>query len=245
MNHLACTRVVGDEELRMGIDRLYCTRFFRKRPVPTQMLLATLRCALVDDSVPLKLLFLWGVHGKPCLADDDHQALDFLAAFLEYLSLRLSISTQMNVVMCDTHGAVNRVDANIAEGYAAQVESAAMARGWATLRMSQLWQFAGISLDMVNAQAETLDIKACSPRLIQFARRYYLGPDVEDGVRRYLTARLLEKPVLSGKFQGAIHVTPVEPSPFLQYLQPELPEFYVWIKKRGCSVKPWFPAEVS
>lgn len=242
MNFLAGAPVASDEDLLGLVERLYCTRYFRKRPAPSQMLLATLRSALADASSPLNLFFLWGVHGKPHIAEDDHQALDYLAAFLEYVSLRLSVKTQMTIVTCDTHGAINQVDNGTADEYAAQIESAANARGWDTLRMSSLWQEAGISLDTVNAKAKLVDIETDAPRLVQFARHYYLGPDAEDGARRYLAARLLEKPVLTQKFQGAIHVTPVEPS--LQLLQPELPEFYVWIKKRGCSVKPWFPAEV-
>lgn len=242
MNLAACSGVASDEELLRLIERLYCTRFFRKRPVPTQALLATLRHAL-EFSSPLKLFFLWGVHGKIRVAEDDHQALDYIASFLDYLSLRLSVDTQMTVVTCDTHGAVNMVNADTAEEYAAQVESAANSRGWATLRMSKLWEVAGISLDMVNAKAKVVDVETCAPRLVQFARCYYFGGDAEEGARRYLAARLLEKSMLTQKFQGSIHVTPVEPS--LQYLQPELPEFYVWIKKRGCSVKPWFPVEES
>lgn len=243
MNLAVGTRVVGDEELLSLIEQLYCTRFFRKRPVPTPLLLSTLRHAIVEAPAPLKLFFLWGVHGKTHVADDDHQAMDYLAAFLEYVSLRLSVKTQMTIVICDTHGAINRVDNGTADEYAAQIESAADTRGWDTLRMSNLWQVAGISLDMINEKSKLVDIETDAPRLVQFAHRYYLGSDAEDGARRYLAARLLEKPLLTQKFQGAIHVTPVEPS--LHFLQPELPDFYVWIKKRGCSTKPWFPVGES
>lgn len=243
MNFTAYAPIVSDEKLRELIDQLYCTRFFRKRPAPTQLLLATLRRTLAENSPPLELFFLWGVHGKPGIAEDDLQSLDFLAAFLAYISLRLSVKTRMTIVICDTHGAINRVDNDTAEVYAAQIEVAANALGWDTITMSSLWQNAGISLDLVAEKAKFVDIETDAPRLAQFASRYYLGHDAAEGARCYLAARLLEKPMLTKIFQGAIHVTPVEPS--LHFLQPELPDFYVWIRKRGCSVKPWFPVEES
>ncbi len=241
MNFLTGAPVASDEDLLELVERLYCTRYFRKRPAPSQILLDTLRRALADVSSPLNLFFLWGVHEKPHIAEDDHQALDYLAAFMEYISLRLSVKTQMTLVICDTHGAINRVDNGTIDEYAAQIESAVNTRGWEMLKMSRLWLNAGISLDTVNEKAKLVDIETDAPRLVQFAHRYYLGSDAENGARCYLAARLLEKPLLTQRFQGAIHVTPVEPS--LHFLQPELPDFYVWIKKRGCSIKPWFSVE--
>lgn len=236
-------KVVSDEELQKVIERIYCTRFFRKRPTPSQALFSSIRNSLLEFPSPLRLFFLWGVHGKPCVEKDDLQALDYLLDFLNFLSIRLAVKNHLTIVVCDTHGAINKVNPKTAEEYASQVEVAIIARGLAVLRMSDLWLHAGISHHVVDSMAETLNVEVDAPRLLQFAHRYYLGQDVVDGASRYLAARLLEKSMLTKMFQGAIHVTPVEPS--LQFLQPELPEFYVWIKKRGCSVKPWFPVEKS
>lgn len=239
MNLLGYPRVVGDEELQQLVDGLYRSRYFRQRPRVTQLLLTTLRESMQQVPARLRMFFLWGVHGKPDIGLDDRKALEYLFELLGYLSRQLDMKTEMTLVICDTHGAVNHAPREGMESYIEGIESSATEYGWPTLRMSTLWEDEGITLEAVRKRAPALDIPREASRLVQFAGQYYLGDDPAKGAREYLAARLLERSILSRRFKGFIHVTPVEPS--LQFLQPELPEFYVWIGKRGNSVKPWFP----
>lgn len=226
-----------DERIEKLIADVYCTRFFRRRP-SGHSLNTTLRDALCAVPPRLRLFLLWGVHKKEQVGADDHETIEFLSKFQQYLTQRLSVAINMTIVVCDTHAEVNGIASDAREPYVDGVISAVTTRGWSALRMSSLWEEGGISIQTVKSRAATLDVETYAPRLIQFAHHYYLGGDAVDGASQYLAARLLEAPLLERRFQGAIHVTPTEPS--LRHLQPFLPEFYIWLRKRGCSVKPWF-----
>ena len=235
--------MTDDKALIALVSNLYRSRYFRQRPKPTLQLLETLRLGLHANPARVGLVFLWGVHGKTGVGDDDLKAMAYLKQFLDYLSVQFAAVINMTIIVCDTHAAVNRAPDTYREQYAGGIEAEATHYDWATQRMSGLWQQHGITMEAVAAEALKIDVESSAPRLVEFAHRYYKGRDAVEGARRYLAARLLEKPVIADAFKDCIHVTPVEPS--LYFLQPNLPEFHVWLTKRGCSVKPWFPRETS
>lgn len=226
------------DEVALLFERLYARRFFRKRPECSPRLRSLLQDCLAVPPIPMRLLFLWGVHAKLGLNSDDSHSMNFLEAFRSHLSQCLSAAPTMTVVVCDAHAKVNCIDPRVAERYALDTETEAAHRGWDTIRMTQLWSEAGISLDQILLYAQTLNLVGERESLVFSAKRLYNGAYPEEGARRYLAARLLEQPILTSRFAGYIHVNPTDPS--LHYLQPDLPEFNVWTAKRGFSMKPWF-----
>jgi hypothetical protein len=234
---------LGDPSLREVLDGLYRSKFFRQRPKATDQMLEALWGVVHAKSRPLELFFLWGVHGKPGTDGDDGQAMSYLSRFLEHLSVALGAPAAMTIVACDTHADVNLVTGTGRDRYVAGIRGLAGEYGWNTIRMSEIWRAHGITLEHVAELANKPEVIALSSQLVPFARRYYRGNHPEDGAAQYLAARMLEKPALEKRFRGFIHVTPINPA--LHYLQPDLPEFYVWLARRGGSVKPWFPKEHS
>lgn len=220
---------------------LYSARFFRAHPCIDAAMRARLQGAAAGGC--LATFFLWGVNEKAALDACDIRTMTHLAALLERIDATLHCRTTFTIVVCDSHGALNCADAATACAYAAAVAEEAAGRGWHVLAMSALWRDAGLSLDRVDQLAGTLDVAAALPRLERFAALHYRGVDAHTGARRYLAARLLEKPLLTRHFAQAIHLTPTEPA--LALVQPSLPTFYIWTERKGCSAKPWFARKAA
>lgn len=232
---------MSDESGATVLGRIYATRFFRSRPAVTPALLEVLRQATNNPNFTLRTFLLWGINEKSDTDSRDDATMLHLSHLIERIASTLRCRVTLTIVLCDTHGLVNRADPIKGEQYAASVQAKASAHGWDVQRMSAIWNEEAISMEMVDHLAAHLDVKEKFPRLVRFAELHYRAQDTETGASRYMAARLLEKPALSRRFRGQIHLTPVEPA--LDELQPELPTFHIWTCRRGCSAKPWFSLE--
>lgn len=215
---------------------LYSARFLRAHPPLDEGLRACLQGAVRDGA--LAAFLLWGVSDKPGPDEHDDRTMAHLDALLARLDATLRCHTVFTLLLCDSHAELNCVQPEAAGAYAGGVATRAEGRGWQVLRMSALWRDGGITLDHVDRLAAQLDVAETLPRLARFAFRHYRGADPHAGARRYLAARLLEKPVLARRFARSIHLSPTEPT--LALVQPALPTLSIWTERKGCSAKPWF-----
>ena len=233
----------SDEDCADSVTCLYATRFFRKRPQITPALLRVVSGALHSPNSALKCLYIWGVHEKPLPDSDDDATIAHLQALLERIGSLLRVNLTMQIVIADSHGQLNEARSELSDQYARAITARLKVCGWGVLRMSDLWRDGDITLTKVDELASHLDVASDAPRLLTFAKLHYHGASAEQGARRYLAARLLERPVLSSRFEQHILLTPVEPA--LDSIQPQLPIFHIWTRKKGCSAKPWFPRGIS
>jgi hypothetical protein len=220
---------------------LYTARFFRRRYPITPALCEAISRGAMATPRRLPTLYIWGAHEKRALDVADEDTLQHLRALLARIESMLEIPVAPQVVIADSHAQLNEIDPETSSSYAESIALRMREYGWNVHRMSDLWKEAGITLERIVKEATDMDVVSHAPRLLIFAGRHYRGASTDDGARRYLVARLLEKPLLSKRFSHHIFMTPVEPS--LDFVQPDLPTFHIWTRKKGCSAKPWFTQE--
>jgi hypothetical protein len=232
------TKIGGDSDPAAALARLYAVRFFRSRYPITPDLCELVSRAAQATPPELRALYIWGAHEKEVPDQADQDTLSHLRSLLLRMESVLGLTVSLQVVIADVHGTLNQVSPERSGRYAAAISNHMRERGWHVQWMSDLWRDAEITLERVEEVAVGLDVASDAPRLLRFSGRHFRGSSADEGARRYLAARLLERPVLSRHFRDHIYLTPVEPS--LDFVQPELPIFHVWTRKKGCSAKPWF-----
>ncbi|HEB87580.1 MAG TPA: hypothetical protein ENI68_11285 [Gammaproteobacteria bacterium] len=239
---LACRKLdsescVSTHDLLESVHR---QKFFAYAPEKTPAMLDVIERSR-GGAGRLNLFYLWGIHCKGVPDEFDERGLEFLENFRAYVASHFSCDAQLHMVLCDVHARINEVPENLISSYASGIERLASRNGWAVEYMSQLWEENGLNLDglakAVVDNEKTIRVP-CDDLLLRFANRYYLGADPRQGLMRYFLARLWEKPILEQQFREHIHVTAADAR--LDFLQPEMPTFWVWTLHRGRSAKPWF-----
>lgn len=219
------------------IEKIYRQKFFASR-IRNAHAIDILIEGLIQNHSAFKMFYLWGLHKKKVMDCYDRRALHFLLDLVQYVSSKLHCSTSLTMVLADSHARVNNVPEDSISLYCKSAKECFDEMKWDTLLLSHLWAENGLTISIVDQHASCLADNMVNHSASVFAQKYYFGDDKVFGAKRYVAARILEKPILEKKFKDFVHVTAADPINLS--LQPSLPFFHVWTVHRGRSVKPWF-----
>ncbi len=229
---------VDKSNVEQLISTLYRQKYFSRKIEVTEDLVEIILDSLMSEEPILRVFYFWGVHKKKHVNKFDLKALSFLEHLIGYFSEHFCCAVDMQLILANTHAEINGVQHDSIKQYSAEIQEQAMTYGWHTSYVSELWARNGISIKKVDELANRLSDEQVGDFLLAFAKKYYLGKDKLRGAKRYIAARLLEKPVFEEKYKGLIQFTAADPR--LQFLQPDLQHFYIWTLHRGRSGMPWF-----
>jgi len=206
--------------------------------------------SIVDKTIvsgrPLRFVCYWGAGHRNSAGEVDEDALRRLFAYLRSLEVIPGLKSNLTVILHDIHGAVNCVDRAISEPYYAEIEPRAQSHGFATVRMSQLWAEAGLSLDEAMARAKSdafiEDFKHVPIRdllvsqAVKYGRNKAIAPEIQ--ARNYLASCLHEGKMMATKFQDHVFLSYTMPD--MDLCLPPMPKCYLYSSRKWSSSRPWF-----
>ncbi|MBP9751502.1 MAG: ABC transporter substrate-binding protein [Candidatus Moranbacteria bacterium] len=213
----------------------------REIPYREDAMAALIRKSL-DVDMPLSLMSFWGASDKEGLTESDHVLLRRVQEIQNALKEQ-GVSSTMTFVLSDEHGALNGYAREKYETYLGRIDEEMKKMGFDTVRLSNLWKEAGLTMEKVVAYADAIDQEKWSAlRVSPFLEKSAAKRRHEDALvaaRRYYAARKLENTTIEKRFVQSVHVSFSDDK--LQEVFPELPTLYIWPYQRGkVDALPWF-----
>ncbi len=211
--------------------------FKREQPDNLELLRRRVAAAAAREQ-PIPFVLYWGRGPRTALAEPEILCFQYLAAMAERIEGAYGPGAAFALICTDTHARLNGYDTASTNSYFEAVSATARARGFATLRLSQLVESARERLD--HAQVDAAPPPHVLSALIASAEKHYRGGGAaEHGAIRYFRDNMLEKQAVEHAFPEAIFVT-FNGSDMRPLFPDKMPIFFMYSVRRGVSVKPWF-----
>ncbi|MFH6785518.1 MULTISPECIES: hypothetical protein [Methylobacterium] len=210
--------------------------FKREQPGNPERLVPMVEAA-ARDGRPLEFVLYWGKGPRSAIAAPDLACLDYLGQLAERVRQAYGPGALIRLICTDTHASLNGHPAEAVDAYFGAIDAAARARGFATIRLSDVVAF-GREVGVDKAEEEPSGEILAS--LIACAAKWYRGEgSTEQGALDYHRMNMIEKRAVAAAFPGAVFVT-FNGSEFRDLFPATMPIFYMYSLRRGVGVKPWF-----
>lgn len=155
------------------------------------------------------------------------------------IAKHLRVDYELTILICDTHARINGVEMNKSENYIQGVINSICKKSWEIIELSSFPSQMHTSTD-INVGYDYLNEISVKARidLEKSASKYVKCGNIRKGLLRYVNTRLAEKKWIADQFPRSFHLTSANPA--IEFLQPDLPTFWLWVTKRGKTTKPWF-----
>lgn len=209
-------------------------KFRRERPSEPELILRTISKAIAIKA-PIQFVLYWGKGLRCAVAQPDIECLDFLASFIRRVGEGFNPGAAITLIFTDTHAELNGHSPTDLREYFLGIERFAQTRGFDTRWLSDLMH----SVESTSQVDEGIS-KDLAARLTKSATKWYRGEGTaEEGVLKYYQVNMLEKQAVELAFPDSIFIT-FNSSQFRSVCPDGLPTFYMYARKRGFCIKPWF-----
>jgi hypothetical protein len=247
---LACPNNTEPEaRVRVSLDFLRDTRFFRMRKRNLRRLAPYLRAALLFNT-PLRLISYWGVGTRANCGRHEEEALAFLCEWLAELTSILGLSYELEFLITDTHARINDVPEATLDSYAVSAEELLSRNGFRA-HITSHWirnriQNEGETLasNFPVSEAEWLQLPdGWRDELKRCASLRQNGKRVSDEqALRYYRENLIESAIVGRELPGYALISYQNPE--LDFLLPPLPAIYAYVGPNQLAKRPWFREEI-
>jgi len=206
--------------------------------------------AMIDNVIisgqSLRFVSYWGAGHRNAASEVDEDALRRLFAYLRSLEVIPGLKSNLTVILQDIHAQVNRVDRAIYEPYQRSIEPIAQSHGFATVRMTQLWEEAGLKLEDALANTRTPEFLeiwkgvAIRDQLVSQAAKYGRDKSIDPEIqaRNYLGVCMHEAKMVAARFEDHVFLSYTMPD--MDLCLPPLPKCYLYSSRKWSSSRPWF-----
>jgi hypothetical protein len=210
--------------------------FKREQPSDLALLTRFATRAMMRQE-PLSFVLYWGKGPRSGIETPDIQCLDYLASLAARVRSVYGKGTSINLILTDTHAALNGHPAQEITRYFNEIASEARNRSFDCYLLSELTEAAGHVVEPEDCQ---LPSETTLQLLANSAMRWYRGGGTpEEGARKYYLMNMVEKRVIEIFFPSSIFIT-FNGREHRELFPDKLPIFYMYSLRRGTSVKPWF-----
>jgi L-tyrosine isonitrile synthase len=209
--------------------------FKRQQPTEPEKLEQFVSSA-IDRSEPLSFVLYWGKGPRSGPGESESTCLRFLNLMGQRIQAVYPPGAHFRLIATDTHAAHNgHCESSISE-YFEQVASVAAEFDFS---LSYLRQIVAAQEAGIVAQSE-LPASEIIEKLEPCAEKWFKGDGtVSDGAAQYYQMNMREKHAVELAFPESIFIT-FNNAGLRQLFPANLPVFYMYSLRKGCSVKPWF-----
>lgn len=219
-------------------------RFNRAPPDQGEAIKERIQRALISGK-PVPFVTYWGCGARDAVSDVDLKALERLQELLQGTRRIPELAVQLTLILTDTHARLNGKPEARIERYYAEVAEAGARHQFSSVRFSELWEEAGLTLEQVRRDAASPEVSASFDALAiredlvsQAGKHFESGASAEEGARTYHAACLREAPLVAHRFPEHIFLS--YNSPEMIPLFPSLPKLFLYSTAKGWTQKPWF-----
>jgi L-tyrosine isonitrile synthase len=209
--------------------------FKRQQPTEPEKL-AQFVSSAIDRSEPLSFVLYWGKGPRSGPGKSETTCLRFLNLMAQRIKAVYPPGAHFRLIATDTHAAHNgHCEASISE-YFGQVASVAAEFDFSLsyLRQVVAAQEAGIVAPSKLPASEIIE------KLEPCAKKWFKGDGtISDGAVQYYQMNMREKLAVELAFPESIFIT-FNNAELRELFPANLPVFYMYSLRKGCSVKPWF-----
>jgi acyl-CoA synthetase (AMP-forming)/AMP-acid ligase II len=205
---------------------------------------------LVDRTIVsnqlLRFVCYWGAGHRSSASGVDEDALRRLFAYLRSLEVIPALKSSLVIVLQDMHAQVNRVSRDVYEPYHREIEQLAVAQGFMTVRMSDLYREWGVRLEQAIVYASSPEFleywqkipirELLVSQATKYSRDKSLDPEVQ--ARNYLGTCLLEGKFMPARFSDHVFLSYTMPD--MDPCLPPMPKCYLYSSRKWSSSRPWF-----
>ncbi len=232
--HPASKAVTAD-----AILRSFNTWAFKREQPADPQLLAQAVAEAVTRGEPVPFILYWGKGPRAKVGEPEITCLDYLAAFAGRVREVYAAGASVELILTDTHAALNGHAERSVQQYFAEVGAHAGARGFSTKLLSEL-TCAAHAAGALRIDREAAPDEVILQRLSTSDGKWYRGEGTtRDGALKYFQMNMIEKRAVEFAFPRAIFIT-FNGSQLRCLFPDRLPIFYMYSLRRGVSVKPWF-----
>ena len=213
--------------------------FKREQPSDLQLML-DFTAGSIARGEPIWFVLYWGKGPRRQLDKADIECLEYLASLTRRVREVYTKGASVRLIFTDTHAALNGYSSVSIGEYFAAIEEAARQRGFEVSWLGTLTRAAEAQL--ANDTIDHTVPEEFLQQLIVSARKWFHGGGTpEQGAREYYRMNMVERRAVELAFPNAIFIT-FNGSEMHRLLPAQLPIFYMYSLRRGCSIKPWFIA---
>lgn len=223
-----------------ALSKLVCAAFNtwafkRQQPTEPKLLLRFVERA-VQRQLPIEFVLYWGKGPRHALAHPERECLQFLQQMTARIANVYVPGAKIVLIGTDTHAILNGHSPNSLDTYFAQLSRAAAEHGFSFRHLSEI----------VNKHDDRTSKQSLNPeprlfeKLKPCADKWYRGDgESTEGALKYHAMNMVEREAVELEFPESIFVT-FNNSEFRELFPMNLPVFYMYSLRKGCSVKPWF-----
>lgn len=237
-------KIIGGQLVDEILQSLNSWRYKRAQPSDSEGMKKKIQANLIAGE-PVHFLAYWGCGARDHTIEQDTQTLLRLKEFVDGVRKAPQIRPRLTLIFTDTHARNNRIPDERMNRYFSGIREEAEKLGLDTIRLSELWQQAGLDWQSIVdvMRSETFQKRwADEPlrlRLVdQAAKHAEQGFEPSHAAEHYYAACLHEAVEVAKIFPKALFTTFNHPD--FDCISPNLEKLYLTSFKEGTSVKPWF-----
>lgn len=193
----------------------------------------------------VRFIVEWGLGSSSTFGAEDMEALAYLDQSVGILAEAVGASSDVSLLLMDTHAAVNGAAPEDYKAYASDIRQSAGCFGFETSLLSDfLRQSDGLTIEDVIAHSQCFEPEWAElseysrQELSRRAASHSVRHAAEHAARLYFCVSRLEGTILTAIFAGGILITYQTPN--FSFLLPSLPTVFTFVAAGRVTKRPWF-----